>query len=164
MKRTGSILTFCLLVLATPCLSQGIEEGERVRLRVDSPVRYGGYTTIRGHFVDIRKDAIRLTVEGEEYPRTIELSEIELIQHRVGERSNELLGAIVGGPVGIGGALALSGGLDSLDDVWILPAGFAVGVAAGYVIGSNIHSEVWRTVDLEVTGTGIGFAVPAPWK
>lgn len=161
MLRTGSILTFCLLIVATQCLAQGVE-GERVRLRVDSPVRYGGYTTLTGHVVAIREDAVRLRVEGEEYPRTIELSEVQLIQRRIGERSNELLGVIVGGPVGVGGALALSGGLDSLDEVWILPVGFAVGVAAGYVVGSNIHSEVWRTVDLEVTGTSIGFAVPTP--
>ncbi|MFW6085170.1 MAG: hypothetical protein ACODAA_08155 [Gemmatimonadota bacterium] len=60
MRQTGSILMFFLLILATPCLAQGIEEGERVRLRVDSPVRYGGYTTIMGHFVDVREDAIRL--------------------------------------------------------------------------------------------------------
>lgn len=162
MLRTGSLLTFCLLILATQCLAQSIEAGERVRLRVDSPVQYGGHTTITGHFVDIREDAIRLRVKGEEYPRTIELSEVELIQRRIGERSNELLGVIVGGPVGVGGALALSGGLDSLDEVWILPVGFAVGVAAGYFVGSNIRSEVWRNVDLEVAGTSVGLAVPAP--
>lgn len=160
--RTGSILALCLHVLATQCLAQDLEAGERVRLRVSSPVRYGGYTTITGRFVDIRENAIRLTVEDDRYPTTVELSEVELIQRRVGERSNELLGVIVGGPVGVGGALALSGGLDSPDEVWILPVGFAVGVAAGYVVGSRIHSEVWSTVDFTMTGTSVGFAIPTP--
>jgi hypothetical protein len=136
------------------------------RIRVQSPV-FGSKTRV-GNFVALERDTLSFTLAGETVPTLIPVQQVDALEISVKRTTNivrdaskgshygGIIGAVIGGAVGIAGAggdntlRALLGFAGAIGGYF---AGHMYGTVAGGVAGAIDRDDEWKPVMIPVRGT-----------
>lgn len=163
MRLHGAMLLACLSLLVNSGLlvaqvtTSDLERGDRVRLMTQAQRGMAAPEWEYLGFHEVHGDS--LVMEGDGAVRHLPLTSIRRLKVARGKRSHTALGAVLGTGAGAGIGALLSG-YDSVADREELIIAVVGGGVLGALIGSQVRSDRW--VDVSLTGTSIGLAVPAP--